>query len=210
MSWRATSCWNFSKLSVSSLTWNKIRKGSPSSVSSCKRRTVETEREQKRISRPGSPWCRFQAIVTNLSIFKGDLSDQRHTLVLSPGVGQVEVGERAEVDHVRNVLPQRFVDHVVSPDTLGLRYGPVKQESRVGIKKWPPKGELSRTYGLHLNELLGRDLKIGGSPKRSQECAVISKDVGNLFIRVVVIGVLVFKVTDDISLTPLLDKEGRN
>lgn len=73
----------------------------------------------------GSKNGRFQATVTNLSIFKGDLSDQRHTLVLSPGVGQVEVGERAEVDHVRNVLPQRFVDHVVSPDTLGLRYGPV-------------------------------------------------------------------------------------
>lgn len=36
MSCRATSCWNLSKLSVSSLIWNKIRKGIPSSVSSCK------------------------------------------------------------------------------------------------------------------------------------------------------------------------------
>lgn len=36
MSWRATSCWNFSKLSVSSLRWNKMRKGIPSSVSSWK------------------------------------------------------------------------------------------------------------------------------------------------------------------------------
>lgn len=31
--------------------------------------------------------------VTNLSIFKGDLPDQRHTLVLGPGVGQVKVVE---------------------------------------------------------------------------------------------------------------------
>lgn len=207
MSWRATSCWNFSKLSVSSLTWNKIRKGSPSSVSSWKRRTDETERSKK----GSSPQNRFQAGVTNLSILKGDLSDQRHTLVLSPGVGQVKVGERAEVDHVRNVLPQRLIDHVVSPDTLGLRYGPVKKKNKstLGITKWPPKGGRSRTYGLHLNAFLGRDLKTGGSPKGSQECAVISKDVGNLFIRVVVIGVLVVKVTDDISLTPLLDKEWR-
>lgn len=75
-----------------------------------------------------SPW-RLQVSATNLSIFKGDLSDQRHTLVLSPGVGQVKVGERAEVDHVRNVLPQRFVDHVVSPDTLRFRDGPIKYKA---------------------------------------------------------------------------------
>lgn len=31
--------------------------------------------------------------VTNLSIFKGDLPDQRHTFVLGPGVGQVKVVE---------------------------------------------------------------------------------------------------------------------
>lgn len=58
--------------------------------------------------------------------------------------------------------------------------------------------------------ILGKGSEEGGSPKGSRECAVIPKDVGNLFIRVVVIGVLVFKVTDDISLTPLSDKEGRN
>lgn len=65
---------------------------------------------------------------------------------------------------------------------------------------------MSRACGLHMSEPWGRDLKMGGSPKGSRECAVISKDVGNLFIRVVVIRVLVVKVTDDISLTPLLNK----
>lgn len=34
ISWRATSCWNFSRLSVSSLWWKRIRNGMPSSVSS--------------------------------------------------------------------------------------------------------------------------------------------------------------------------------
>lgn len=38
MSCRATSCWNCSKLAVSSLTWNKMRNGIPSSVSSYKTR----------------------------------------------------------------------------------------------------------------------------------------------------------------------------
>lgn len=32
---RATSCWNFSKLSKSSFMWKSMRKGRPSSVSSC-------------------------------------------------------------------------------------------------------------------------------------------------------------------------------
>lgn len=31
--------------------------------------------------------CDVQKRVTNLSVFKGDLSDQRHTLILGPGVG---------------------------------------------------------------------------------------------------------------------------
>lgn len=47
MSWRATSCWNFSKLSVSSLRWNKMRKGIPSSVSSWKTSTVKNRWSQK-------------------------------------------------------------------------------------------------------------------------------------------------------------------
>lgn len=64
--------------------------------------------------------------VTNLSIFKGDLPDQRHTLVLGPSVGQVEVGEWAEVDHVRNALPQRLVDYIVSTQALRLRYSTIK------------------------------------------------------------------------------------
>lgn len=38
ISCRATSCWNFSKLSVSSLVWNRMRKGIPSSVSSWRNR----------------------------------------------------------------------------------------------------------------------------------------------------------------------------
>lgn len=57
---------------------------------------------------------------------------------------------------------------------------------------------------------VGRDPTVGGSPEGSQERAVISKDVGNLFVRVVVIGVLALKVTDDVPLTPLREKEGRN
>lgn len=48
---------------------------------------------------------------------------------------------------------------------------------------------------------------MGVSPNGSQECAVISKDVGNFFICVVVIGVLFFKVTYDVSLAPLLNRE---
>lgn len=63
---------------------------------------------------------------TNLSIFKGDLPDQRHTLVLGPSVGQVEVSEWAEVDHVRDALPQRLVDYIVSAKTLRLRYSTIK------------------------------------------------------------------------------------
>lgn len=119
----------------------------------------------------GSKKSCFQAIVANLSIFKGDLSDQRHTLVLSPGVGQVKVGEWAEVDHVRNVLPQRSVDHVVPPDTLGLRYRPVKKKQRLGIQKWPPTGETSRTYGPHLNGFLGRDLRGRLTQRQQRMCS---------------------------------------
>lgn len=89
---------------------------------------------------PAWPPCCFQPMVTNLSILKGDLSDERHTLVLSPGVGQVKVGERAEVDHVRNVLPQGLVDHVVPPDALGLRYGSVGKKRGFGIQGGPPTG----------------------------------------------------------------------
>lgn len=58
---------------------------------------------------------------TNLSVFKGDLPDQRHTLVLGPSVGQVEVGEWAEVDHVRGALPHGLVDYIVSTEALRLR-----------------------------------------------------------------------------------------
>lgn len=62
----------------------------------------------------------------------------------------------------------------------------------------------------HLSEFLGMVGKLGGSPRGSGERAVISKDVGNLFICVVVLRVLGLKVADDISLTPLLDEEGTN
>lgn len=50
---------------------------------------------------------------------------------------------------------------------------------------------------------------MGASPQSSQECAVISKDVGNFFICAVVIGVLCFKVTYDVSLASLLKMEGK-
>lgn len=43
---RATSFWNISKLSVSSFMWKSMRKGSPSSVSSC------IEKYSMRIIRP--------------------------------------------------------------------------------------------------------------------------------------------------------------
>lgn len=139
---------------------------------------------------------------TNLSVLKGDLSDQRHTLVLGPGVGQVEVGERAEVDHVGDVLPQRFVDHVVSPDALGLGHGPARNKRAQTSEK---KGKAPAHVGSR-----GTGVAAGGSPEGSQECAVISKDVGNLFVGVVVVRVPGFKVADDIPLTPLSDQEQRN
>lgn len=63
----------------------------------------------------------MQKQTTNLSIFKGDLPDQRHTLVLGPCIGQVKVGEWAEVDHVRDALTHRFVDHIVPTEALRLR-----------------------------------------------------------------------------------------
>lgn len=63
---------------------------------------------------------------TNLSVFEGDLPDQRHALVLGPGVNQVKVGEWAEVDHVRYTLSNRLVDHIVPAQALRLRYRTVK------------------------------------------------------------------------------------
>lgn len=50
---------------------------------------------------------------------------------------------------------------------------------------------------------------VGVSPKSSQECAVISKDVGNFFIGAVVIRVLFLKVTYDVSLVSLWNKEAK-
>lgn len=70
----------------------------------------------------GSEIRKSQHAHTHLSIFKGDLSDQRHTLVLCPGVGQVEVGEGAEVDHVGDALAHWLVDYVVSTEALRLSY----------------------------------------------------------------------------------------
>lgn len=52
-----------------------------------------------------------------------------------------------------------------------------------------------------------RIMENGFSPKCSQESAVVSKDVGNFSVCVVVIWVLCFKVTYDVSLAPLLNKE---
>lgn len=60
---------------------------------------------------------------TDLPVFKGDLPDQRHALVLSPGVDQVEVTEWAEVDHVRDALACGLVHNVVPAQALGLRHG---------------------------------------------------------------------------------------
>lgn len=42
------------------------------------------------------------------------------------------------------------------------------------------------------------------SPESGQECAVISKDVGNFLKCSIVVRVLVFKETNDVSLAPLL------
>lgn len=44
----------------------------------------------------------------------------------------------------------------------------------------------------------------GVSPKGCQECAVVSEDVGNFLVCVVVVRVLLLKVADDVSLAPLL------
>lgn len=63
----------------------------------------------------------MQILATNLSIFKRDLPDQRHTLVLGPRVGQVEVGQWPQVDHVRDAVAHRFVDYIVSTEALRLR-----------------------------------------------------------------------------------------
>lgn len=76
---------------------------------------------------------------TNLSIFKGDLSDQRHTLVLGPSVGQVKVGDGAEVDHVWDALPHRFVDHIVSSAALGLRHSTTGGKWLRGAQEGTPK-----------------------------------------------------------------------
>lgn len=44
----------------------------------------------------------------------------------------------------------------------------------------------------------------GVSPEGCQKCAVISEDVGNFLIRVVVVRVLLLKVADDVPLAPLI------
>lgn len=75
--------------------------------------------------------------VTNLSIFKGDLPDQRHTLVLGPGVGQVKVVDRAKVDHVRCAVPHRLVDYIVTTEALRLRH------STVTVKQFKKKVEVT-------------------------------------------------------------------
>lgn len=67
---------------------------------------------------------------TNLPVFKGDLPDQRHALVLRPGVRQVKVGERAEVDQVGNAFAHRFVDYIVSAKALRLWHGPEENRGR--------------------------------------------------------------------------------
>ncbi len=68
------------------------------------------------------------------------------------------------------------------------------------------KPKISSTYGLHL-DYFGKWIKrrCYVSPEGSRERAVISKDVGNFFICVVVIGVLFFKEAYDVSLAPLLN-----
>lgn len=80
--------------------------------------------------------------VTNLSIFKGDLPDQRHTLVLGPSVSQVEVGEWAEEDHVRGALPHRFIDYIVSTEALGLRCIAIRVKQ---LKKVKDEWKLNKT-----------------------------------------------------------------
>lgn len=44
----------------------------------------------------------------------------------------------------------------------------------------------------------------GVSPEGCQECAVVSEDVGNFLVCVVVIRVLLLKVADDVPLAPLI------
>lgn len=119
---------------MSSLTWNKMRKGIPSSVSSWKTHGESGPLCQHPSDQPHHQTCASNIrrrspapppnafyCCTNLSILKGDLPDQRDTFVLGPRVGQVEVGEGADVHHVRDTLPDRLVDHIVSAEALGLR-----------------------------------------------------------------------------------------
>lgn len=57
-----------------------------------------------------------------LSVLESDLSDQRHTLVLHPRVGQVKVREWAEKHHVRNSLSDWLIDNVIATEPLRLRH----------------------------------------------------------------------------------------
>lgn len=140
MSWWATSCWNFSKLSLSSLRWNRMRKGMPSSVSSWKTAIVfKNDVVHSKISLRMWSWIARRG--TNLPVFKGDLPDQRHTLVLSPSVGQVKVGEGAKENHIGDALPSRLVDDVVPADALRLGHwsGRAGHQDEGHITPWRPR-----------------------------------------------------------------------
>lgn len=71
-----------------------------------------------------------------------------------------------------------------------------------------PSGQRPKTQ--HAWATGGAGVAAGASPEGSQERAVISKDVGDLFVGVVVVRVPGFKVADDVPLTPLSDQEQRN
>lgn len=49
-----------------------------------------------------------------------------------------------------------------------------------------------------------KNLRRGFSPEGCQECAVVSEDVGNFLVRVVVVRVLHLEVADDVPLAPLM------
>lgn len=92
MSWRATSCWNFSKLSVSSLMWNKMRKGIPSSVSSWKKVT-NTQSVKDRWSR-----CLFMAQQMDNSA--GSVNP--HTLIYTSNIRPKLTKRSSFINHIKS------------------------------------------------------------------------------------------------------------
>ena len=49
---------------------------------------------------------------------------------MGPGESKVEVDERAQVHHIWNILPHRFVDHVIAGEAFRLRNIPAQTDTQ--------------------------------------------------------------------------------